>query len=124
MRYSFDYLKKDSLLAKVFVYDKYASVCNYTEDVLDLPFGLKDRVSLADLERFMEERVFPRDRVNAAGLLKGKLYGYTPIEIIRETHGIMCHDYNWVRFSGEDLCWDDVKDWHDHSDAWYRVYDI
>lgn len=39
-------------------------------------------------------------------------YGYNPIAIIGDTHGILVDDLYWIRFDDEkDLTWDKVKHW-------------
>lgn len=112
--YGFDYLVKDKLLAKVKVYSDKVTVDNFTDDIIDAPFGGRTEVSLSDLQDFYEYRCFPESRGNAKQLLKGKLYGYNRLAIIYDTHGIMSDDYYWIRFENQDLKWDDVKHWKFH----------
>lgn len=113
--WSFEYLLKDIVLAKVVVNGNSVSVENFTDDIVDRPFGTNLNPTMADLDDFLEERVFPRERINAKSILKGKLYGYDVLSIIHDTHGILIDDYYWIRFDDEkDLCWDDVKHWKFH----------
>ena len=122
--YSFDYLKMDTLIAKVQVCSDGVRAINYTDDLMDSPFSLRTFVSHDDLEEFYAERTFPKERHNVKAILKGKPYGYDRLAIIHDTHGIMSHDLFWIRFEGEYLCWDDVKEWLEHKNVWYRVYEV
>lgn len=114
--FSFDYLLKVRVLAKVTVQGENVYVENYIDDIIDRPFGKKERnLYLADLERLFEYRCLPKSRANVYQVLEGKFLGYNRYAIIRETHGIMVDDYYWLRFDDEkDLCWDDVKHWKYH----------
>ena len=113
--YSFEYMKKDKVLSKVLVDDdNNIKLINYTDDIIDRPFGTCENPSMTELEKLYEERCFPESRANAKQILKGKLYGYDPISIIYDTHGVLADDYYWIRFEGENLCWDDVKHWKFH----------
>lgn len=110
--YSFDFLYKDTLCATVHVYkDGIVEVDNYAKDVLDLPFGVKTKgITGEDLAAFLEWRCVPRGRANIRQLLDDMgLQFYNPIDIVRKTHGVMCDDMYWIRFSGERLCWNDVN---------------
>lgn len=109
MTYSFDYLKEDNLIAKVSVDDKTVSVENYTDDIVDRPFGTCTNPGFEELERLYEERCFPESRANAKQILKDKPYGYDRLSIIQDTHGVLLDDCYWVRFDYEDLSWNDVK---------------
>lgn len=115
MKWSFDYLKCDELLATVFIDGSKVSLVNYTNDIIDRPFGTCENPSIEDVDNLFKERCFPESRFNAKQLLKGKLYGYDPSSIVLDTHGIMVDDCYWLRFDGENLCWDDVKNWHYHK---------
>lgn len=113
MSWGFDYMLKDTVLATVTVNeDNTISLVNYTDDIIDRPFGVNLHPSMKDLENLFEERVFPRTRFNAKQILKDKPYGYDPIVIIGDTHGILVDDLYWIRFDDEkDLTWDKVKHW-------------
>lgn len=114
--FSFDYLLKDTVLAKVWVKDGKVTVKNYTDDIVDRPFGKKDKnLSLKDLDSLFEYRCVPKSRFNISQILEGKFLSYSKLAIIRENHGILIDDYYWIRFDDEkDLCWDDVKHWKFH----------
>lgn len=114
--FSFDYMKKDDIIAKVTVSDdNIVSVINYTDNIVDRPFGTCINPTLNDLDNLFLERCFPSARFNAKQVLQGKLYGYDPLRIIHDTHGILVDDYYWIRFANEDLCWNDVKHWKFHN---------
>lgn len=112
--YSFDYLIKDRLLAKINVYSDHVEIHNFADDHMDLPFGGRQSVKYKELENFYEYRCFPDSRLNAKQLLSGKTYDYDRLKVIKETHGIMSDDFYWIRFEDEELCWSDVEKWHTH----------
>lgn len=47
------------------------SVINYDTDIMMLPFGVKENPTTEDLDDFMEDRCFPRTRVNVVKNLIG-----------------------------------------------------
>lgn len=115
MSWGFDYMQKDRVLATVTCIDDKITLVNYTDDIIDRPFGTNLNPTYEDIENLYIERVFPKERFNAKQILKGKLYGYDPYAIIRDTHGILVDDYYWLRFDDEkDLTWNDVKHWKFH----------
>ena len=102
----FQYLKKDQVTADVEVdYATKTVTCRaYTEDIYALPFGVNTSPSIADLNRFLESRCFPKDRRNCRQILDDLgLEEYIPLEIVRKTHGRQLEDYCWIRFEGEAL---------------------
>lgn len=116
--YSFDYLYLDTVLAHCDVYGGNVICTNFTESIIDRPFGASEKVDRKELEELWKYRCFPKTRANMRELVLDLPSGYNRFEIVRRTHGVMSDDCYWVRFDGEeDLCWDDVKGWHDHS--WY-----
>lgn len=83
---------------------------NYESHILRLPFGVVQNPTFAMFEDFLESRCFPRTRYNAKQLLaRLGLTTYEPLDIIRKTHGVQNEDTCWIRFEGEELCYDDVK---------------
>ena len=83
----------------------------YTEDVYALPFGVNKTPTIADVVRFLESRCFPKERSNCKQILKDLgLDEYTPLEIVRKTHGRQYEDFCWVKFDGEVLDYEaDIK---------------
>lgn len=111
--WGFDYMKEDTVLTSVSIDDNNkVTIVNYTDDIVDRPFGVCTAPTIKDVENLFAERCFPETRFNAKQILKGKPYGYDRYSIIRDNHGILVEDYYWIRFDDEkNLCWDDVKAW-------------
>lgn len=105
----FEYMYMDEVCAEVEFTKDTVSVKNYTDIMVHRPFGYVENVTMADLEDFFEDRCVPRTRYNIREILSEKLYGYEPILIVKDTHGVMADDCFWIRFEGEDLKWDDVN---------------
>lgn len=113
MKWGFDYMQKDTVLAKITVNeDNTISLVNYTDDIVDRPFGVNLNPTMEDVNDLFKERVFPKERYNVKQILKDKPYGYNPFSIICDTHGILVDDFYWIRFNDEkNLTWDKVKHW-------------
>lgn len=85
---------------------------NYTDEIFIRAFGVHEKVSVKDLDDFLEDRCFPRERANCKELLDGLgvgNFGYDPLSIIRVTHGIMFTDKFWIRFDGEDITYEEAR---------------
>lgn len=114
--WGFDYLNKDRVCTHVNVMsDLSIEFENFTNGVwLDNFFGRAEKADMGMLLENMEERCFPRTRVNCRELLdRAGLDEYSPLDIVHITHGIMSDDMYWIRFDNEpELTWDMVaKDW-------------
>lgn len=111
--YEFDYMFMDDICSTVKYMDNgYIDVVNFNDNPLYTAFGVRGIITLKDLDDFMQERCFPRTRVNCDEILKlGGIDGYSELAIIKKTHGVMAHDKFWVRFADErgKLSWNDVK---------------
>jgi hypothetical protein len=83
----------------------------YTWDTFKRPVMKKDKdVTVEDLLSFFKDRCFPYDRANRDDLLKAlKLNYYSPLQIVKKTHGLTYDDYLWLRFDGEGLTYEDVR---------------
>ena len=107
------YMWKNECMAdiEVDVLKNIVSVTNYTADPLNRPFGVNESPTMADFERFIENRCFPKARANCGQLLADfGLDHYDPLAIIRHTHGRQWDDFNWILFEGEELDYErDVK---------------
>lgn len=105
----FTYMHKDKELAHIIEYSNgKVEMDLYSDDFLDNP--LRNGVNKHGLERFFEDRCFPRSRANARELLD--LLGldhYNPRYIVMETHGVQYDDFYWIKFDGETISWSDVK---------------
>lgn len=67
-------------------------------------------LDLSHLLMRLETRCFPRNRVNSTEILaKMGLDNYDIMKIIKITHGIKTDDFVWIKFSDEDLCFNDVR---------------
>lgn len=104
---------RDELSAKVIVDSKrqVVDVKQYTDDILARPFLKRDEdVTVDDVMNFLEDRCFPRERVNARQLLNDLgLKSYNPLRIVKKTHGLMVDDFLWIKFRGEKVTYDNIK---------------
>lgn len=85
---------------------------NFTDDLLNRPFGNNEKPTFKEFEEFLEDRCFPRERHNKKEILRClglEFCGYDPLEIVRKTHGVMFEDFIWLKFEGECIGWCDVK---------------
>jgi len=107
----FKYMCKNDCVADVEFDSKKVKVINYTDDIINRPFGLNESPDLEDLEYFLESRCFPRSRANCKQLLRDLgLHCYDPLSICLITHGRQWDDYNWLLFEGEVLDYErDIK---------------
>ena len=109
--YSIKVYSKEQLVCEIIVAGSNVSFTNHTDNVLQLPFGVRDIATIDDLEDFFEDRCFPRERVNCKEILhKLGLDCYEPELICRKTHGLQFDDFIWLQFSDEpQVCWNDIK---------------
>lgn len=109
-----EYLHKDRLIAEIIIENNEIYFINYTDDVIEKPFGNMTTIGFKEFKRFLAFRCFPDGRWNLNELLPyiGGIYDF--LSIIRVTHGVLSDDYFWIRFKGQDIKWDDIKDWHYH----------
>lgn len=109
---NFEILEKDEILAHV-IYDvsnqTVIECIQYSEVLMKRPFG--DFVVTGEvIEDFLEDRCFEKGRADCDLLLKmlGLIY-YSPVDIVRKTHGVMMEDFIWIRFKGENLTFKDIN---------------
>ena len=106
----FDYMWGDDKVTHVEIKEGVVTFKNYTDDLIARAFGIRDSVALDYVDKFFEDRCFPRTRKSAKRLLKElDVPYYEPLLICKKTHGVMHGDLNWIRFEGENLTWKDVK---------------
>lgn len=101
----FDYMRENEVMAHVVVnYTEHkVTVENYTDDLIERPFGVNENPSIQDFENFLESRCFPKTRRNCKQLLRDlDLPYYSPILIVQKTHGRQYEDFSWIRFKGEE----------------------
>lgn len=105
-----EYLYLDQVIAHIQVHNELVSCENYTDDIVQKPFGKIEEPTYKNFLRFLEKRCFPRTRFNCKQILKDmELERYDPFEIVKQTHGAMWDDCFWLRFAGENLKWEDVN---------------
>lgn len=88
----FNWYKGENLIAEIHAdfTAKDVKVINYTERLLDRPFGVKDNPSWEDFEKFLESRCVPRTRDHIGWYLEGiGLQYYVPLDIVHKTRGRM-----------------------------------
>lgn len=109
--YSIKVYNKEDLVCEIEVKGNTVNFKNYTADILSLPFGVRDKATIDDLEDFFEDRCFPKERVNCKSILNRLgLDCYEPELICRKTHGLQFDDFIWLQFSDEpQVCWNDIK---------------
>lgn len=107
----FQYMYFDNVLADIEYNGKSAKVLNHTTNVLFKPFGVRDKITSADVEELFKERCFPETRANAKRILKDTQFGfYDPYLLVRETNGVLYEDKFWIRFEDRmHLTWKDVS---------------
>ena len=106
----FEFYEKDKLCTRVFV--NYSSgvvdVENFTDDVIEQAFGNR-KVCIEDVDDFFRSRIFAETRVDKdtlLGMLGLKVYD--PEVICRKTHGMLVHDFNWVKFDDDSISYNDI----------------
>lgn len=111
----FDVLDYDKIIAKVHVDWKAqkATVKQFSEDKLKIPFpflGSEGELNSSKVLKYFKSRVFPETRFDMKQLLEGLgVNSYSPLSIVKKTHGVLFDDYIWIRFAGEDnLRYEDV----------------
>lgn len=110
-RLEFSIYMKDSLMADV-LFDRDSNkleIVQYSDNIHLRPF-YSDKPSLDELVSWINNRCFPETRANKDQLLDDLgLKVYSPLAIIKKTHGLQHEDYYWVRFKGEELNYSDIK---------------
>lgn len=108
----FEFLYRDMICSSVVVNFTTGVVecMDFVEEPILTVFGRQEH-SIENLLDFFEERVFPEERDDTKGMLEFMgLKEYNPLDICRKTHGKCWEDEMWIRFKGEDLEWNTVKD--------------
>lgn len=110
---TFETMYKDRVTAKIkWCIESFEVQVEYDETVPMLlrPFCFKESYSVKDIEEFLEDRCIPRTRSNIDEWLKYNGFShYSPLAIVRKTHGVMWEDFIWIRFEGEDLTYEDIR---------------
>lgn len=107
---SFDFMHFDKVCCHVEV-DKHGNIDyqQYTDSLFESIF-FRGEPSIERLLTFFRSRCFEETRADADEWLRYLgLKEYDPLEICRKTHGRMWGDKLWIRFKGEDICFNDVR---------------
>ena len=107
----FEILNKNDVIAHVIVdrENQIVDVKQYTDHPVHKQFKQKE-ITMQDIAKWLRGRCFPETRFNKDQLLQDLgLRTYSPLSIVKKTHGLQFEDYYWVRFQGERLCYDDIK---------------
>lgn len=109
---SFDFMSKDTVCTRVNIDDNNnVNIINYTDNIFDRAFGLKENITINDVKHLFATRVMPKERPDCKFILKkiGVPF-YDEYLICRVTNGATTDDYNWIRFDDrKDLKWDNIK---------------
>lgn len=72
-------------------------ISNKVSNILHRAFGVIENPTWEDFQIFLEDRCFPRERMNVKEILKSMgLTDYDPLQIIEKTKGVMAEDYQWI----------------------------
>lgn len=78
---------------------KKVKVVNYTEEIVDRAFGVKENVTYQDVVDFFEKRTFPRNRSDLQDILDAMgLKKYDPYLMCRKLQGRRAQDQKWIDF--------------------------
>ena len=102
-RLDFEIYNKEELLAHVQVVGNEVIIKQYTEHPIYKQFK-QEPVTLSDVADWLESRCFPENRFNKQEVLRSiGLEYYSPIAIVKRTHGLLHEDYIWIKFKGENI---------------------
>lgn len=106
---SFWIMNKDRVICKVNIDGLNVELIQYSTDIVDRQFR-SDSPSIEDVYDWIEDRCFPSSRDNKKEILDSlNLNLYEPLEIVKNTHGLLQDDYIWIKWEGEDIEYDDIK---------------
>lgn len=104
----FDLYHKNELLSHVEVKNNKLNVTNYTQSKFFTPF-LAPNVNIGTVADLFESRCLERCRPDLQDWLHANnVEEYDPLKIVRNTHGVMMHDYVWIKFDGEDITYEEL----------------
>ena len=108
----FDWMNENEVVAHVEANLKTGEVkCEEYSDLVIFRFLDKRPHTLASINEKFSLRCPDKGMADLKWILAN--YGlseYNPIDIVRWTHGVTDRDKLWVRFEGEPVTWDDVKE--------------
>ena len=107
----FEIFYKEAVIARVVVdrERQIVDVKQFTDHPVHKQFK-QENITMQDIAKWLRNRCFPETRFNKEQLLQDLgLKTYSPLAIVKKTHGLQFEDYYWVRFQGEGVCYDDIK---------------
>lgn len=105
----FDVLWRDILAHTIRIEGSEVTITHHTKDKAAIQFWF-DEVTLEEVLTFLRDRCFPETRDGKERILEALgLESYNIWDILEIKHGVMYDDFVWIRFKGEELCWDDVR---------------
>lgn len=105
---SFDFMFKNEVVGHVEIVDN-KLVKNIVYDDCFWKHLCPKTTTLPGILEVLNERVMCEDRWTPQLLEHLGLKEFNVYEILKKTHGVDVDDFSWIRFSGEDIVWDDVK---------------
>ena len=107
---TFDLYYKKEKLAHITVNNNKVQVENYTASKIFNPFLIKN-VTKETVIEFLKNRCFEYSRPDKKELLERLgLKEYSIVDIVKKTHGVMAEDHVWIKFEGEDICYEELFD--------------
>ncbi len=109
--YNFTVMYQNKAVAQVWISDdhKDVKVNKLVPDSIIQPFGGSD-LSLNRIYCFLKSRCYEDGRSDLKDILKqANLSSNNPWEWNKITHGVMWEDQIWIKYEGENLCWEDVR---------------
>lgn len=108
--YSFTIMYRNKRIADVAIHEGKLITCILYDG--SCPYFYREGldITMEMMYTFLESRIPPPDRDNIDQILS--FYGlkeYNVYELCKKTHGVDCTDCCWIRFTGENITWEDVK---------------
>jgi len=98
----FNYMSSDGkILTSVSInnHTKKVRITNYTDEIMDRAFGVKENVTYQDVMDFFEGRTFPRNRADLQDILDCfGLKKYDPYLMCEKLQGKTEQDHEWIDF--------------------------
>lgn len=109
--YNFTVMHRDNPVAKVMVSDdrKNVKIKKLVPDSIIQPFGGND-LSLNRVYNFLKSRCYEDGRADLKEILRqANMTSNDPWKWNQITHGVTWDDEIWIKFDGEDICWEKVR---------------
>lgn len=76
-----------------------------------LPMIYPENITISGFMNWLESRTVPKTRIGLNDLLKHlyHLPEYAPLKMCKLDHGVQYADFIWIKWDGEDLCYDDIR---------------